>query len=339
MLSRRWEMLRWITNFIDEHKDSWEEERKMKEEEAYKELEEWNRFKRFEKIKHLQKKWRPEQEEKENNSEKIDDGTNWKEWRVDDERKDGIEIKEPNLSVPEENNTTPGIKYTIKMKEPVMPDQNRISSSSSKKARMDLPPSTEGDFHQDLVEDFSRTAHNKDDLELIEILEHAEQPFLDTEDQKQGDVEVHTHVVVEHSQKTTSKDNLRRQPPKKSKDNLPIKKFPALKHPKKGETPEAKRKNKKAKPNNDKTQRKITDLFKPNMNKESELPNDGMKRTESSKDAQSSAISESSDVAALISEGTEIERSRSFQNIQAIQTCPDLGESSNLISLFNDSLV
>ena len=46
MLSRRWEMLRWITNFIDEHKDSWEEERKMKEEEAYKELEEWNRFKR-----------------------------------------------------------------------------------------------------------------------------------------------------------------------------------------------------------------------------------------------------------------------------------------------------
>ena len=75
------------------------------------------------------------------------------------------------------------------------------------------------------------------------------------------------------------------------------------------------------------------------MNKESELPNDGMKRTESSKDAQSSAISESSDVAALISEGTEIERSRSFQNIKAIQTCLDLGENSNLISLFNDSLV
>ena len=30
MLSKRWKMLRWVTSFINDHKDSWEVERKLK---------------------------------------------------------------------------------------------------------------------------------------------------------------------------------------------------------------------------------------------------------------------------------------------------------------------
>ena len=69
---------------------------------------------------------------------------------------------------------------------------------------------------------------------------------------------------------------------------------------------------------------------------ENMVPNNDMKRAQSSKDAQSSESSASSAVASLIHERTEMESSRSFQEFQ---TCPDLGENSNLISLFNDSLV
>ena len=83
MLSKRWEMLRWVTSFINDHKDSWEVERKLKEEEAYKELEKWNIFKRFEKIKWLQKRWQPEPEKENKEEEKdINDEENWKKLEV-----------------------------------------------------------------------------------------------------------------------------------------------------------------------------------------------------------------------------------------------------------------
>ena len=207
--------------------------------------------------------------------------------------------------------------------------------------------------------------------ELVRIVEETERYFLAKEDQKQGYVvEEHPHIVVEHAtehpqQEIDNKDQIESQQPHRyrkietvqkttstsednppmlrkttSKGNITIKKFPILKHPKQGGKPEAKKKVKKVNPINDKTQRKITDLFKPNMNEnscvENMVPNNDMKRAQSSKDAQSSESSASSAVASLIHERTEMESSRSFQEFQ---TCPDLGENSNLISLFNDSLV
>ena len=88
MLSKRWEMLRWVTSFINDHKDSWEVERKLKEEEAYKELEKWNIFKRFEKIKWLQKRWQPEPEKENKEEEKdINDEENWKKLEVKKKKK------------------------------------------------------------------------------------------------------------------------------------------------------------------------------------------------------------------------------------------------------------
>ena len=51
MLSQHWEMLRWITEFIQEHQDDWDKKRIEEEERIKEELEEWNKSKRLEKIK------------------------------------------------------------------------------------------------------------------------------------------------------------------------------------------------------------------------------------------------------------------------------------------------
>ena len=58
MLGLRWGMLRWITQYIKENEEKWEEELNEKLEKERKELEEWNKAKRFEKIEKLKEKWR-----------------------------------------------------------------------------------------------------------------------------------------------------------------------------------------------------------------------------------------------------------------------------------------
>ena len=81
-------MLRWVTQFIKENQDSWEDERKEKEKIANEKLEQWKKMKRFEKINHLKKRW--ENKEKENNKNNtsntnninnMNTDENWKVWR------------------------------------------------------------------------------------------------------------------------------------------------------------------------------------------------------------------------------------------------------------------
>ena len=57
MLGKRWEMLRWLTEFLKENQDKWELERLDREKEHRKKLETWEKAKRFEKIEILKRKW------------------------------------------------------------------------------------------------------------------------------------------------------------------------------------------------------------------------------------------------------------------------------------------
>ena len=58
LLHQRWEMMKWVTEFIKTNQDKWEKERLEKQKEIEKELEDWNRSKRFEKIEKLKQKWK-----------------------------------------------------------------------------------------------------------------------------------------------------------------------------------------------------------------------------------------------------------------------------------------
>ena len=53
MIKRRWEMLEWLTNFLEENQEKWEKEKKVREEENRIELEKWEKAKRLEKLKSL----------------------------------------------------------------------------------------------------------------------------------------------------------------------------------------------------------------------------------------------------------------------------------------------
>ena len=57
-LSQHWGMLRWVTEYIQEHQEDWELEKMEKEREAREELENWNKSRRLEKIAKLKEKWK-----------------------------------------------------------------------------------------------------------------------------------------------------------------------------------------------------------------------------------------------------------------------------------------
>ena len=89
MLGKRWEMLRWLTEFLKENEEKWEKEKKAREEENRKKLDEWERLKRLEKIKILKRKWSKEKlEEKENLPNQKE---TWETWRAENEKE-----KSPN---------------------------------------------------------------------------------------------------------------------------------------------------------------------------------------------------------------------------------------------------
>ena len=56
VLEKKWEMLRWITTFIDENQEKWLKEGRERMDKREQELGEWDRTSRFNKIKFLKKK-------------------------------------------------------------------------------------------------------------------------------------------------------------------------------------------------------------------------------------------------------------------------------------------
>ena len=103
--SQRWSMLRWITNFISENSDRWEEIQEEKELIACQELYEWDKKKRLEKIDKIKQEMREKKEdvvtvtgesgENKEDKELIDTlektEKNWNTWRVPPSKKRKIE--------------------------------------------------------------------------------------------------------------------------------------------------------------------------------------------------------------------------------------------------------
>ena len=84
LLSQRWAMHRWVTNFINENQEKWENERKLREEKAREELKSWEKMKRLEKISKLKEKWRKDRtpgEKLAKENEKPTREETWEVWR------------------------------------------------------------------------------------------------------------------------------------------------------------------------------------------------------------------------------------------------------------------
>ena len=71
MVKELWEMLKWMTEFIHQHQEEWEQRRKEQELYAMAELDEWNRMKRFGKINRIKNKWNKKTQNKQLKSQKI----------------------------------------------------------------------------------------------------------------------------------------------------------------------------------------------------------------------------------------------------------------------------
>lgn len=63
-LRQKWEMLRWVTSFLSENQEMWEQERLENENKARLELEAWKKMKRLEKVAFLKKSWQESGKEK-----------------------------------------------------------------------------------------------------------------------------------------------------------------------------------------------------------------------------------------------------------------------------------
>ena len=77
-------MHRWVTNFINENQEKWENEIKLREEKAKEELKSWEKMKRLEKINKLKEKWRKDRTpggKLAKESEKPTREETWEIWR------------------------------------------------------------------------------------------------------------------------------------------------------------------------------------------------------------------------------------------------------------------
>ena len=88
-LSKHWEMMKWVTKFIDENKEKWEEEQIEKEMVAMQEIYEWDKY-RLEKIEKIKNRGKKKLHQKESKGEIIPDCENWRENR-DKENESGAQ--------------------------------------------------------------------------------------------------------------------------------------------------------------------------------------------------------------------------------------------------------
>ena len=86
VLERKWEMMRWVTEFLSETDEKWRRERKEREEENGRKLADWEKKSRLEKIAILKRKY-GEKEKAETNPRNIRETKrknpeNWRKWRI-----------------------------------------------------------------------------------------------------------------------------------------------------------------------------------------------------------------------------------------------------------------
>ena len=118
LLGKHWEMLRWLTHFLKENHEKWEEERKERYIESRKKIEEWEKAKRLEKIEILKRKWSEGKVEGKKNAvveSPLKENIIWQTWRKRKEPESpfiqGSDQKKPKNDVPlPENAPPPGQK-------------------------------------------------------------------------------------------------------------------------------------------------------------------------------------------------------------------------------------
>ena len=138
MASQHWEMLRWITGYIQDNQEKWEKKKLEDEKKINKDLEEWEKMKRFEKISKLRKKWTLEKNlNLQENPEKekqvsLEKNETWEVWRKTDSssKNIGSDTKEKNL---EKINDEPPVQQNITVenliKPPSLEYQEKVSIS------------------------------------------------------------------------------------------------------------------------------------------------------------------------------------------------------------------
>ena len=74
-MQQRWEMSRWVSQYIEQNQESWERGEREREIERKKKVSEWEKMKRFEKIEYLRKRDREEEKGRESTEMELE-----KEW-------------------------------------------------------------------------------------------------------------------------------------------------------------------------------------------------------------------------------------------------------------------
>ena len=161
-LNKHWEMMKWITQFIDENKEKWEEEQIEKEMVAMQEIYEWEKASRLEKIEKIKNKEKEKLQQKEW-EEKVE--PDWENWRdsLDKEKE-----KEPRaIGRTEENQAKVGRLRTSELAplpkndeepfhkdclggEDMVIDQAKVGIL--KRSKLAPLPENEETFHKDCLE-------------------------------------------------------------------------------------------------------------------------------------------------------------------------------------------
>ena len=88
LLTERWALYRWVTEYIDENTERWEKEKIIRKESEEKRIAEWDKRNRFEKIRELKRKLGekkitkpPENKEHQNTNKARKETVYWTEWR------------------------------------------------------------------------------------------------------------------------------------------------------------------------------------------------------------------------------------------------------------------
>ena len=100
MLEKKWEMVRWLSNYIEENTEIWEAEGIIRREKEKSDLQQWEKMKRFEKIEILKKRFESGEIEKKKLEAKYQKDP-WETWREKTEKNENQDnttpLKIPNI--------------------------------------------------------------------------------------------------------------------------------------------------------------------------------------------------------------------------------------------------
>ena len=140
LLEQKWEMMKWVTNFINTHQDQWEKEKIEHERKVYKELEDWNKMKRLEKIEILKKKWKKEKDKEPmiTTDKEIEKVEKWEVWRPKKIRIEMVNNK-PNSDTLSQQEPTENISEIITVPPPLKKSKLEVETPILTKKSSTVP--------------------------------------------------------------------------------------------------------------------------------------------------------------------------------------------------------